>query len=203
MGWLAILHKLLSTPKNEKMKLKASAAILAGGENKRNKGFPKIFEKINGERLIDIQLKAFEKIFNDIMIVATDNLQFSSNCPHRIIQDIYSGRGPLGGIHSALQHAKHNNVFILAGDMPYPNIEIIESMAIKIAEENVEALIPIHVKGREPLYAFYNKSAILPIENCLQNNPKPRIICVLDYVKYSEIPFDPIPKCFENINTFR
>ena len=185
------------------MKLKASAAILAGGENKRNKGFPKIFENVDGQKLIKKQLGVLELIFDDIMIVAAEGLIFEEDCPHRIIKDIYPKRGPLGGIHSALFHAKHDVVFIIAGDMPWPDKSVIEKMWERFSSGNTEALIPIHQKGREPLYAFYAKDAINPIEDCLKNNPSPRIICMLDYIKYTQMDFDPIPKCFENVNRFR
>jgi len=185
------------------MKLKASAAILAGGESKRNKGFPKIFELVNGEKLIKNQLKILEPLFDEILIVAAKELEFEPDCPHKIIEDIFPGRGPLGGIHSALHHAKNDTVFIIAGDMPWPDSKVIENMWHRFTESKTEALIPLHENGREPLYAFYAKSAIVPIEECLKNNPRPRIICMLDYIQYVEMQFDTVLKCFENVNSFR
>ena len=185
------------------MKLQASAAILAGGENKRNKGFPKMFEKIGGQKLIKKQLEVLELLFEDIMIVAAKDLEFEPDCPHKIIEDVFPGRGPLGGIHSALHHAKNDSVFIIAGDMPWPDAKVIEDLWHRFTESKTEALIPVHEKGREPLFAFYAKTAIAPIEDCLKNNPRPRIICMLDYIQYEEMQFDTVLKCFENVNSFR
>lgn len=185
------------------MKLQASAAILAGGKNTRNKGFPKVFELVDGQKLIKKQLEVLELLFDDIMIVAAKDLEFDPDCSHRIIEDIIPCRGPLGGIHSALFHAKNNSVFIIAGDMPWPDADVIKKMWNKFSKSKIEALIPSHERGREPLYAFYAKNAIVPVENCLKNNPHPRIICILNYIQYEEMHFDSKLKCFENINSFR
>ncbi|PLW92004.1 MAG: hypothetical protein C0592_12930 [Marinilabiliales bacterium] len=185
------------------MKLQASAAILAGGENKRNKGFPKVFELVDGQKLIKKQLEVLESLFDDIMIVAAKDLEFDPACRHRIVEDIFPGMGPLGGIHSALYHAKNESVFIIAGDMPWPDADIIRKMWSRFSENEIEALLPVHKKGREPLYAFYRKSTIPPIEDCLKNTPHPRIVCILDYVKYEEMQFETVMKCFENVNSFR
>ncbi|MBN2728394.1 MAG: molybdenum cofactor guanylyltransferase [Bacteroidales bacterium] len=185
------------------MKLKASAAILAGGENKRNKGFPKIFEQVDGQKLIHKQLKVLETLFDDIVIVAAENLTFDEDCPHRIVHDLFPGKGPLAGIHSALHYAKNESVFCIAGDMPYPDARIIQKLWSAFSKNASSALIPSHQKGREPLYAFYRKSAIVPIEDCLKKMERPRIMCITDFIQYTEMHFSPIPKCFENVNSFR
>ncbi len=185
------------------MKLKASAAILAGGENKRNNGFPKIFEEINGQTLIIKQLQVLEPLFDDIIIVATKELNFEKDCRHRIVHDLFPDKGPLAGIQSALHHAKNESVFCIAGDMPYPNAEIIHKMWLQFSESTAAALIPTHDKGHEPLYAFYKKTALPSIENCLKTIDRPRIICIMDFNKCEEMHFDSIPKCFENVNKFR
>jgi molybdopterin-guanine dinucleotide biosynthesis protein A len=185
------------------MKLKASAAILAGGENKRNKGFPKVFEMVDGQKLIKKQLKVLETLFEEILIVSAEGLNFDEDCPHRIVHDLFPGKGPLAGIHSALHHSKNESVFCIAGDMPFPDAGIIQKLWSAFSKNASSALIPSHQKGREPLYAFYHKNAIIPIENCLKTIDHPRIICMLDYIEYEEMLFDSVLKCFENVNSFR
>lgn len=185
------------------MKLQVSAAILAGGDNKRNKGFPKIFEKINGKSILNRQLAVLENLFDEVLIVAHKQLSFPLQHRHKIIYDIFEHQGPLAGIHSALHNCKHPSLFILAGDMPYPDIKIIEKIALEFFATKTDALIPKHSKGYEPLHSIYHKNAIPAIEKCLNSQNNPKIICILDYINYKTFTIESYPESFRNINRFR
>ena len=185
------------------MKLQASAAILAGGENKRNKGFPKIFEEIDGKSILHRQLSVLENLFEEVIIVAHKQLPFPDKHKHKVIYDIFEHQGPLGGIHSALYNCKYSSLFVLAGDMPYPNSKIIKKMLLEFFDTNANALIPKHNKGFEPLHSVYHKNTIPAIEKCLKSNNSPKIICILDYIEYKTFTIKNYPKSFKNINNFR
>ena len=75
-----------------------------------------------------------------------------------VIEDGIAGNiGPAAGICASLAHATTSYLFVIAGDMPYPNIAHIERMKQVLLERELqdEILVPLNGEFLEPLYAFY------------------------------------------------
>ena len=77
-----------------------TAIILAGGKSSRM-NTDKKYLKINDITLIDKVLMQTEKLFQNVMISASQNM-FIKSGGHKVVNDIYSNRGPLSGILSGL-----------------------------------------------------------------------------------------------------
>jgi molybdopterin-guanine dinucleotide biosynthesis protein A len=75
--------------------------------------------------------------------------------------DIYPDKGPLGGFHSALFHAKSDYILVVACDMPWLNRALLEYM-ISI-RETADIIAPRWEKYPEPLHAIYSQRCLEPI----------------------------------------
>jgi len=85
-----------------KEEIKISAAIIAGGANKRFNGKTKANIQISGVRIITRAIKTLYEIFGDIIIVTNTPDEFKTCQQFTIVPDKIKNVGPLGGIHAAL-----------------------------------------------------------------------------------------------------
>lgn len=184
------------------MKERLTAAILAGGKGSRLIAHKGLLE-IEGKAIIKRQLEILRPIFDNIIIV-TNSPQAYKDLGATLVSDIILGKGPLGGIYSALKQSDTLYNFIVASDMPCLNSLLIRYMSSKIS--GYDAVVP-ELGGRlEPLHAFYAKACLSAIENQLKNNNL-KITDFLAYVRIEKVSkeelfqFDPQQLSFLNINT--
>ncbi len=179
--------------------------ILAGGRSTRFNGKNKAFFKINNETIIENIIKKLSSIFDDVVIVAND---FElPNYLVKVVKDIHPGKGPLGGIYTGLVNSNTKYNFVVACDMPFLNLELIEYIKNECRDdEGFDIIVPKLETHYEPLHAIYSKDCITYIEKQLrQDNLK--ITDFFKYVKIKEIPeqiikrFDPQLLSFFNVNT--
>jgi molybdopterin-guanine dinucleotide biosynthesis protein A len=74
---------------------------------------------------------------------------------------VYPDKGPLCGIYTALRHARTEYCFILACDMPFPSMRLIEAMVKKL--DGQKALVPREGNRLQPFFALYSQE----IKGCL------------------------------------
>ena len=140
-----------------KDQLKISAAILAGGQNKRFNGKTKANIQISGVRIIARTIKILHDIFDDIIIVTNTPDEFKGYKHFTIIPDQYKNIGPLGGIHAALNAAKNEAVFVFASDMPCISSQMVRNHIDFYNRRVCDAAIPRINDFKEPLHAIYNR----------------------------------------------
>ena len=76
-----------------------------------------------------------------------------------------SGKGPLGGIYSALKNARYERVFVLACDMPDLDPRI---LGLLLDHGESEVVVPRWRNGHlEPLCSLYSKSQMPLVEEML------------------------------------
>ncbi len=181
-----------------------SAVILAGGEGMRFGGKPKTEIIIGGRKIISRMLDVIRQILDEIIIVTNSPDIYSGieNC--RIIGDIYSKSGPLGGIHTAMKASEKEAIFVFAGDMPYLDKELIINQIKKYAGSGYSAVVPVLNNLEEPLHAIYKTSLLNELEKLLNGPGKPAVKDFLKNIKpgYLELASTPeILKAFTNINS--
>lgn len=127
--------------------------LLAKVEKSRRTGFSKPFFKINGKRVIDLQIEKFIGSFKKILVVSTGDLKLK-NKKIKIIKDEIK-KGPLGGIYLGLKNSDSELNFVLAVDYIFFSPEIVEIFLAQKKEYDV--LVP--VIGRRPqfLCGIYKK----------------------------------------------
>jgi molybdopterin-guanine dinucleotide biosynthesis protein A len=107
--------------------LDVSCIILAGGKSTRL-GRNKVVEKIGNQSLIEIVVSRLSALESDIIIVAAkdSSLPQLTNCPRlKLANDIYPGRGSLGGIYTGLIASETLFNLVVACDMPFLNLDLL------------------------------------------------------------------------------
>jgi len=133
-----------------------SGVINAGGKSSRMK-FNKAFAKINGKPIINIIIDKFTPVFQEIIIISNEPELFE-NLGYKVYEDIYPGKGPVGGMHAALSYAAYEQVFILGCDMPFVDMRIAEYMLEKLGDK--DSVVP-RIKGYlQPMSAVYSKKCL-------------------------------------------
>lgn len=174
-----------------------SAVILAGGQNSRMNYRNKAFLELEGITFIERIIRVLSK-FNDIMIAAKNPLVYKHlGC--RGIEDIIIGCGPMSGIHAGLTQACHDDVLVIACDMPFISHKVIQEIVDK--RHGYQAAIPIMNHRIQPLSGIYNRSCLKQIEADMEQGQW-KLTRFLEKVNTRYIPIHRYEKkSFENINT--
>lgn len=80
-----------------------------------------------------------------------------------LFPDLQPGRGPLGGLYTALSSAKNPFVAVVACDMPFASKTLFEHAYRLLVQEDADVVIPDSGDGMlEPLHAVYRRETCLP-----------------------------------------
>jgi molybdopterin-guanine dinucleotide biosynthesis protein A len=184
------------------MASKMTGIILAGGKNTRI-GMEKAFLRIGDKVIIEEISARLSRILPKIMVV--------TNSPNpycylgvEVVKDILPDKGALGGIYSGLVASETHYNFVLACDMPFISLNLIEYM--RKNAEGYDVVIPKLNNYFQPLHAIYSKGCIQPIKEQLHRNDL-QVFGFFDRVEVKCISaeevkmFDPGGIAFFNINT--
>jgi molybdopterin-guanine dinucleotide biosynthesis protein A len=187
------------TEKNE-----CCAVILAGGLSTRMAGRNKAFLDVGGQSILDRLLKSLQSCFSEIVLV-TRQPELYSRYPVRIVEDLYSYRSSLTGIHAGLVHAKAPYAFVVPCDTPFLQPALIRLMLQQI-EPFLDIVVPYYDNYFQPLCSIYSKRCLKAIESQLDRQDY-KIIHIYDRMRTKKVPFrklkqvDPNMLSFYNINT--
>ncbi len=145
------------------MAYNVTGIILAGGKSSRM-GKDKALIKYGDETFMSNSLKKLNELFDETIVVA-DNVGKYNIKNVKIINDIYPGKGPMGGIHAALKAAGNDWIFVIPCDMPIWEPYLAEEI-LKHRLDN-DIVVPLFNNRKEPLFALYKKTCIPKIEECL------------------------------------
>jgi molybdopterin-guanine dinucleotide biosynthesis protein A len=179
-----------------------SIAVMAGGKSSRM-GSNKAFMPFRGRPMIEHVIERITGLGNEILIVANDPEPYSY-LGHTVVGDVYKDCGPLGGIHSALYHGKHQYLLVVACDMPWLERGLLDHMIA--LRDTADLIVPRWGKFPEPLHALYSKSCLEPVESSLEAG-KLKVIGFYGQVTVRFLErevielFDPEGRSFANVNT--
>jgi molybdopterin-guanine dinucleotide biosynthesis protein A len=137
--------------------------VLVGGKSRRF-GRDKLLEpRPNSSLLVDIPIAALRDVFGSrVALCGRCNPEVSARADY-LIDDLYPGAGPLGGIVSALTQAqaKHMDwVFVLAGDLPgITQDAVLAIVAAQIAAPGA-AIIAAQTDRLQPCIALYHQRTL-------------------------------------------
>jgi molybdopterin-guanine dinucleotide biosynthesis protein A len=117
-------------------------------------GADKAFLEFQGETLVERALALMGRVCPSVAIVG-DPARFSGY--GSVVEDVYSGCGPLGGIHAALVASSAELNLMLAVDMPFVSEELLRYLFAAAEESEAVVTVPCTEKGLQPLCAVYGR----------------------------------------------
>ena len=182
--------------------LPLTIAIQAGGKSSRM-GTDKSFVPFLGRPMIEIVLERVAGLGDELLIVTNKSDDYAYlGLP--MFADDYPDTGPLGGIYTAVNHARHERTLVVACDMPWLNRPLLVYMVG--LREAADVVVPRWDKFPEPLHAVYSKTCLEPMREKLEAGVL-KITAFygrvsLRFVEREEIArFDPEGRSFVNVNT--
>jgi molybdopterin-guanine dinucleotide biosynthesis protein A len=187
------------------MNLDIGYIILAGGKSKRL-GRNKINEVIGGITLLNRVVNVLSAFNGEIILVTAEDSSLPDTFTYAKIskvQDLYPGKGMIGGIITGLSASKNFYNLVVAADMPFLNPVLIRYM-----NSNAKGNDLVAYKNQnelEPLHAIYTKNCLPILEEIMLKDR--RIFELLGQVKVRYLSpaeinqYDPKKISFFNVNT--
>jgi molybdopterin-guanine dinucleotide biosynthesis protein A len=181
-----------------------AAAILAGGQARRMAGANKATLRIGSRTIIDRQLALVRQLADPVFIVSSRSDVFDGvAATTTIVPDILPGAGPLGGIYTALVTSPHPRILVVACDMPFLTLPLLE---ILTRDSEADLVIPRSARGYEPLCATWSTACAAVVRRRIDGGQLKAALVVED-VRVEEIGPDSLAACdpdgllFVNVNT--
>jgi molybdopterin-guanine dinucleotide biosynthesis protein A len=150
----------LTSPGREAVRIEA--AILAGGSARRLGGRDKRALLVAGETVLDRQLAAIRQVADRIVVVGGAGVGATDL---EALPDERAGLGPLGGIATALAHARTDRLLIVACDMPFLTPAFLAFLAGEARHADVT--VPRDDRGPHPLCASWATAAAPAVHELL------------------------------------
>ncbi|WP_106917604.1 molybdenum cofactor guanylyltransferase [Chryseobacterium aurantiacum] len=171
------------------------AIVLAGGKSSRM-GQDKALMKLNGKYMIEYITHTLSQFFDEVLI--SGSLSKYDGFQNNVIEDLVNGKGPMGGIYSALEYCKED-IFVCSCDMPFISPDLIKN----ILQRKKENRINVVCLGKKiyPVLGIYPLSIINDLMKSIESENL-RMTQFLElqnthYIDYNDSPTDQ----FLNINT--
>ncbi len=152
----------------KKSTLNMGAVILAGGKSRRMDGIDKADLTIAGTtflQTISNQLSLFDEV-----LLSVDRADRYHDCALPQVTDLYPGKGPLGGLLSALLQCQSAALLAVSVDMPLFNKGLAQYLQA-FFHPGCDAVVSMTRDGRlHPLCAIYGKTAIPVLKECIAEN---------------------------------
>ncbi len=184
--------------------IRCRSFVLTGGRSTRI-GTDKALLPFGDGTLALWMAKIVKGVSQDVTLIGSREKYFSLGLP--VEEDVFPGRGPLGGIHAALVHSRQAPSLVVGCDLPYLSKEFLGFLVELAHSSGADVVVPESPGlGLEPLCAVYAPSCLAPMEDALQRGEsKVQVLLArlrLRVVKHEEwLPYDPQGRLFCNLNT--
>jgi molybdopterin-guanine dinucleotide biosynthesis protein A len=139
--------------------------VLAGGKSSRM-GRDKALLEIDGEPLIARATRLVNSVLGEAVVIASTPGYEALGL--KIVADDFPGYGPLGGIATALHVSTKPWNLVIACDLPYLTEPWLEYLVERALKSVADAVVPMNVRGPEPLCAMYHKNAEMRIRTAVE-----------------------------------
>ncbi len=182
-----------------------TVAVLAGGHSRRM-GRDKAALPVGPERLLQRVVRRVRPYAAAVLVVARAGDEYPwAGAP--VVADLYPDRGPLGGIATALQHARTPFLAAVACDMPFVSGPLLAHLTAHLAAHpDDDIALPRDAHDIQPLHAVYRVERARPAFVAALAQPRASIRAAFRGLRVRLFPadalaaFDPA-RAFWNINT--
>jgi molybdenum cofactor guanylyltransferase len=111
----------------------------------------------DGESFAEHALALLASVASEVRLLGSRDKYASFAWAGHIVEDIYPDRGPLGGIHAALQSTTTELNLVLAVDMPAMTKACLEYLIDRAERSSALVVVPDIGGTQQPLCAVYRK----------------------------------------------
>lgn len=140
--------------------------VLAGGASRRM-GRAKASLQLDGESMLERQIRVLRSVARRVAVVGGQPGyldEFDVSC----VPDAITGRGPLGGIYTALLESRTEFSLVLGCDLPFVNRNLLACLMLRAKADGSDVTVPCSPDGRlQPLCAVYRRRALYAVRTRL------------------------------------
>jgi len=188
-------------------------AVLAGGGSRRM-GQDKAVMELAGQTLMERAVGVLETVLEEVIVVAPRRRRYA-DLKVALVPDIRPNLGPLGGIHTALDHGAGRPVFVLACDMPLVTGDLVrwvaghrpDNASGEPQDSKPWARVVRDRHGAQPLCGLYSGACLPAVERALEEH---RLSArdLLNHLETEVLDLDPgaawySPRLLSNVNVMR
>lgn len=181
-------------------------AVLAGGSATRYDGRPKGLERVGGVRILDRLVSTLTAATGNPPALIASQPGAAHWVPGlTVVADPRPDCGSLGGIYGALT-ADQGPVLLVAWDMPFVSVELLEALMAGAASFDVFLPESGGRRGVEPLCGVYGPACVEPVRRQLDDEDY-RAIGFHANVRVGQLPLETVSSLgdpatlFFNVNT--
>lgn len=142
-------------------------AVLVGGESRRM-GRDKARLTVGGEPLAERISRLLEAVVGEVVLV-TRSAEDPRFADRLIVADRFPGRGPLAGLHAALEAAGDRAVLLAACDLPNLSLPLLRHLIGEgLGDDAPRARVPRASGQLQPLLALYSAGCRSVAAACLE-----------------------------------
>ena len=159
---------------------------------------------LNGRRIIDRQVETLRHVSDSIIVVGGQPDRFR-DLGVRAVPDVYADCGALGGIYSALLASDRPWTLVLACDMPFLSLPLLQRLT-RVPAPGVDMVMPRTHDGPQPLCAAYAARCADAVRRRIERGLL-KAASLAEDVRVEEIgpeelaTYDPDGLMFVNVNT--
>lgn len=179
-----------------------TAFVLVGGRSSRM-GSDKALLSFRNQTLLARAVQTAGAVVGKVVIVGPRERYAAYG---EVVEDVYAGCGPLGGIHAALSASETELNLVISVDMPLMTAQFLRWLLEQAGESDDLIAVPDALGGQQPLCAVYRRPVRLLAEQALKDGDYkighlfPRV--PTHYISEAEIrQAGFLPEVFRNVNT--
>jgi molybdopterin-guanine dinucleotide biosynthesis protein A len=159
---------------------------------------------LDGRRIIDRQIEVLRRVSDSIIVVGGEPGRFR-DLDVRSVPDTFRDCGALGGIHSALLASSSPWTLVVACDMPFLSLPLLQRL-VQPPATDVDMVLPRTLEGLQPLCAVYSARCADAIRSRIERGLL-KAVSLAEDVRVEEIgpeelaAYDPDGLMFVNVNT--
>ncbi|WP_416293648.1 molybdenum cofactor guanylyltransferase [Paenibacillus illinoisensis] len=144
--------------------------ILAGGLSSRI-GSNKALLPLDGSIVLEHVAEAIAPAVSRIIVAAGPNVDAYQALGYTCVEDGYPGKGPLAGLHAALEASETEWNLVCACDMPLVQPSLFTTLQRLAASDKTHPAMVPRLEGRvHPLVGMYHMDVLPSLEQCLKED---------------------------------
>jgi len=157
--------------------------------------------------MLGLVIERIRTVAEDVMIIANDEGSYE-HFGVRLVSDTFRGSGALGGIHAAIGSAVNTHCLVVACDMPFLSVSLLQRMAAEPRDYDVLApVMPGESQQQQggfvyqTLHSIYGKGCLKAIETRLQSGNR-QVIGFFGDVSLKRLEIDELRKHDPELRSF-